>query len=266
MLTKSQARAFFIGGTAFFSIIFIALTIDTLQKIPELSNEKNLTPSVIRGKQIWDDNNCMGCHTLLGEGAYYAPELTKVLDRRGEPWIRLFLKNPEAMFPGQRKMVQYNFTDDQITDVIAFLKWIGEINTQGFPPKPIIAMSSAPIPASTQPAAKPPSALSVTLTDGTTNTAPPDIGREEPATAKSDPPCPPMFTNICMACHVLNGKGAAVGPALDGVGDRFTPELLDVWLKDPQAVKPGTLMPNLGLDEATRRSLVEFLSAQRAGK
>jgi nitric oxide reductase subunit C len=257
MLTKSQARTFFIAGTAFFSIIFIALTVDTLMKIPELSNEKNLTPSVIRGKQIWDDNNCMGCHTLLGEGAYYAPELTKVIDRRGEPWIRIFLKNPEAMFPGQRKMVQYNFTEDQITDVIAFLKWIGEIDTQNFPPKPIIVMASNPIPAPTQPAATSPNATAVTLTD---------TWREAPASANSDPPCPPMFTNICMACHALNGKGAAVGPALDGVGDRFPPEKLDIWLKDPQSVKPGTTMPNLGLDDATRRSLVEFLSAQHARK
>jgi nitric oxide reductase subunit C len=47
----------------------------------------------------------------FGEGAYYAPELTKVVERRGAAWISLFLKDPQKMFPGQRKMVQYNFTD-----------------------------------------------------------------------------------------------------------------------------------------------------------
>jgi nitric oxide reductase subunit C len=76
----------------------------------------------------------MGCHTILGEGAYYAPELTKVVDRRGEPWLRIFLKDPQAMFPGKRRMVQYDFSDEQIEDVIAFLGWIGEIDTNGFPP------------------------------------------------------------------------------------------------------------------------------------
>ena len=64
----------------------------------------------------------MGCHTLFGEGAYYAPELTKVVERRGKPWLRLFLKDPEKMFPGQRKMVNYQFNDKQIEDVIAFLE------------------------------------------------------------------------------------------------------------------------------------------------
>lgn len=43
----------------------------------------------------------MGCHTLLGEGAYYAPELTKVVERRSAAWIDRFLQDPEAMYPGR---------------------------------------------------------------------------------------------------------------------------------------------------------------------
>ena len=133
MLSKSQARIFFLGGTIFFSAIFLFLTVDTLRQVPERSNEQNLGESAIRGKHLFDRSNCMGCHTILGEGAYYAPELTKVYDRRGPEWMAVFLKDPQAMFPGQRKMVQYNFEDSQIADLIAFLKWIGEINTNGFP-------------------------------------------------------------------------------------------------------------------------------------
>lgn len=77
----------------------------------------------------------MGCHTILGEGAYYAPELTKSYERRGPDWIRLFLKDPQAMYPGQRKMVKYNFSEEEISDVIAFLKWNGELDLNGFPAK-----------------------------------------------------------------------------------------------------------------------------------
>lgn len=253
MLSKSQARTFFIGGTAFFAIIFLALTIDSMTKVPALSHEKNMTPSVVRGKQIWDDNNCMGCHTLLGEGAYYAPELTKVYERRGETWMRLFLKDPQAMFPGQRKMVQYHFNDDQISDVIAFLKWIGEIDTNGFPPKPDIVMASAPPPAI---AVSAPSAVNA---DQPPPPPQPQAGADVAAR-------PQIFGTVCIACHALHGTGGAVGPALDGVADRYKPEQLDTWLKDPQAVKPGTLMPNLSLDEATRAELVKFLMTQHAAK
>lgn len=121
MLSKSQARLFFLGGTAFFFIIFLLLTVDTLRQVPERSNEKNLSESVIRGKHLFDRSNCMGCHTILGEGAYYAPELTRAYVRRGPEWMAVFLADPQAMFPGQRKMQQYDFDRGQIADLIAFM-------------------------------------------------------------------------------------------------------------------------------------------------
>jgi mono/diheme cytochrome c family protein len=87
MLSKSQARWFFIGGTIFFFAIFLFLTVDTLREIPARQNSDAMNDSVVRGKHMWDSNNCMGCHTILGEGAYYAPELTKVVERRGKEWL-----------------------------------------------------------------------------------------------------------------------------------------------------------------------------------
>ena len=69
MLSKSAARLFFIAGTAAFSLVFLALTVDTMRQVPERSNAKDLTDSVRRGHDLWTFNNCMGCHTLLGEGA-----------------------------------------------------------------------------------------------------------------------------------------------------------------------------------------------------
>ena len=112
MLTKKQARLFFIGGTVFFGGIFLLLTVDSLARIPERQNSELMTESVVRGKMIWESSNCMGCHTILGEGAYYAPELTKVVDRRGEALDpRLPARSRRRCIPGQRKMVQYDFTE-----------------------------------------------------------------------------------------------------------------------------------------------------------
>ena len=78
----------------------------------------------------------MGCHTLLGEGAYYAPELTKVYDRRGEGYMKAVLTSKAPWAPRGRKMVAYNFSDKDANDLVAFFKWIGEIDLNGFPPKP----------------------------------------------------------------------------------------------------------------------------------
>ena len=72
--TKGMARNIYFGGSVFFFLIFLALTYHTEQTFPERSNETLLSESVIRGKTVWEHNNCIGCHTLLGEGAYFAPE------------------------------------------------------------------------------------------------------------------------------------------------------------------------------------------------
>ncbi len=65
----------------------------------------------------------------------------------------------------------------------------------------------------------------------------------------------------CSGCHSIGGQGGDVGPALDTVGDRYTPEWLFTWLKDPAAVKPGTMMPNLGLTDEERAHLVFYLAS-----
>ncbi|MCO4745014.1 MAG: cytochrome c [Proteobacteria bacterium] len=231
MLSKSQAKWFFLVATGGFSAVFLFLTVDTIRQLPERTHENDLSESALRGRLIWDENNCMGCHTLLGEGAYYAPELTLAVERRGKPWLRTFLKDPQAMYPGRRKMVQYNFTEEEIEDVIDFLDWVGKIDTNGFPAKPRLQGL------------------------GASEALPTEAGVAALAAA------PPVYGTICAACHAVGGSGGNVGPALDGVGTRITSADLDIWLKDPQSVKPGTTMPNLNLTDADRAALVTWLSS-----
>lgn len=224
MLSKSAAKKFFLIGTVLCSGCFVVLTIDTIQRVPQQTRSENITPEVIHGKDLWDHNNCMGCHTIMGEGAYYAPELTKVYTRRGEPFIRAMLKDPQAMFPGQRKMQKYNFTEQEIDALVAFLKWIGEVDLNGFPAKPDLAPTN-------------PEPTSATV-----------LAR------------PAIYDQVCVACHSLKGSGGAVGPALDGVGNRFAENYFVSWLKDPIAVKADSKMPKLPLTEEQIQDLAKFLS------
>jgi mono/diheme cytochrome c family protein len=65
----------------------------------------------------------------------------------------------------------------------------------------------------------------------------------------------------CRACHMIGAEGAGRGgPDLTMVGFRRTPAWLDRWLKDPQAWKADTLMPNPHLNEKSREALVEYLA------
>lgn len=225
MLSKSQARAFFLGGTGVFTAAFLALTVDSMRQVPKMTNEEKLTEEVIAGKVIWEKNNCMGCHTLFGEGAYYAPELTKVVDRRGKEFLKLFLKDPEKMYPGERKMVNYNFTDEEIEHVIAFLEWCGEVDLNGFPADPPLGRVADPV---------------VT-------------------TAKSDLPQPEIFKTICIACHAVGGAGGVVGPPLDIVGTKMDREALKAWISDPQKIKPGTAMPQIPMTPEQLDEVADYL-------
>jgi nitric oxide reductase subunit C len=50
---------------------------------PDLTNADRITDEVLAGKDLWHHNNCVNCHTLMGEGAYYAPDLTQITQQRG---------------------------------------------------------------------------------------------------------------------------------------------------------------------------------------
>jgi len=132
MLSKSQARAFFLGGTLVTFSIFIGLTVYSFMPRNDQTNYNKIDKNVVRGKQIWEANNCMGCHTILGEGGYYAPELTKVIDRRGEGYVKAVLMSPIPWSPNGRKMVAYKMSEADAEAVVAYFKWIGKIDLNGF--------------------------------------------------------------------------------------------------------------------------------------
>ncbi|MBV8156788.1 MAG: cytochrome c [Dyella sp.] len=144
--TKSTARNIFYGGSLFFVLVFLAMTFQTEQTISKYDNSENLTPAVVRGKKLWEVNNCGGCHTLLGEGAYFAPELGNVYTRRGAEFIKIWMKsrptNEEwlkmrAASPDvshRRQMPNFNLNDQQVDDMVEFLKYTNGINSGNWPP------------------------------------------------------------------------------------------------------------------------------------
>jgi nitric oxide reductase subunit C len=135
VFTKSMARNVFYGGSMFFFLLFLALTFDTVRTLPKRDMRQNITPLVVEGKKIWETRNCIGCHTLLGEGAYFAPELGNVVARIGEPGVKAFIMSrPVEGVPGRRSMPQFNLTEHELDAITAFLKHVGTIDTAKWPP------------------------------------------------------------------------------------------------------------------------------------
>jgi nitric oxide reductase subunit C len=198
-VTKRGARRFFVVSTLLSALVFTALTIDSHRQFPRLTNAAAIDERVLAGKHVWHRRNCINCHTLLGEGAYYAPDLTQITAQRGAAYLREFLKDPARFYSESRDgrlMPDLNLSDRDIDDVIAFLGWVSRIDTQGWPPRPILVRGSA-VPGAVLGAAPTPAA----------SQDPVELGR---ALFSATPPG-------CAACHSLVPGVNIVGPTLAGI-------------------------------------------------
>lgn len=78
----------------------------------------------------------------------------------------------------------------------------------------------------------------------------------------------------CVSCHAIPGVSSVnddeIAPNLDGFDRRHyiagqipnRPEELVQWLRAPDQIAPGTLMPNLGVTEQDARDMAAFLYDQ----
>jgi len=198
-MTKRGTRGFFVASTLISALVFLALTIDSHRKIPALTNAAAIDAEVLAGKEVWHKNNCINCHTLLGEGAYYAPDLTQITAQRGAGYLREFLKDPSRFYSedrDRRLMPTLKLSDPEITAVIAFLGWVSKIDTQGWPPRPILVRGSAV-----------PGAVAAMVPEKPASNDPVELGR---ATFNATPPG-------CSACHSVAPNINIVGPSLASI-------------------------------------------------
>jgi nitric oxide reductase subunit C len=201
-MTRRHTRIFFVAGTSIFAALFIGLTIHSHTKFGELTHADAITPEVIAGKHVWHRKNCINCHTLLGEGAYYAPDLTKIAQHRGEAYLRAFLRDPSKYYSEERHgrlMPNPNLSEEQITSVIAFLGWVSRIDNQNWPPRPILVT-----------AASPQGIVLGTAAPGAASAEPVALG--EALFARTPP--------ACFGCHSLQQGVILVGPSLAGLATR----------------------------------------------
>ncbi len=112
-------------------------------------SEKEAAALLHLGKLTSQAKNCMNCHTLLGNGAYYAPDLTKAwLDpawqKSGamqamtgkntvEEAMAEFLQHPSQYPTHARMMPNLDITAEEAKGLVAFLKHMSSIDTNGFP-------------------------------------------------------------------------------------------------------------------------------------
>ena len=235
----------FFGGSLAFLALFIVFTFHTMSVMPRATHAEALTTSVVTGKIAWQRHLCIDCHTILGNGAYYAPDLTKAWNRfeirsggdRAATRAALvaFMRNPPGPSPTRRGMPAVA-SDADAQSLADFLEWTSRIDTNGWPPAPLRKPTAAPPPAAARP-----------NSDGAR-----------------------AFASAgCTACHSIGG-GAVVGPDLRDVAKRYERAELVQWMQDSgvlYAKRAGPrnagfpLMPALHVSDVEAQRIADYLIA-----
>jgi mono/diheme cytochrome c family protein len=179
--------------------------------------------------QLINDLACFSCHTINGRGGDMAPDLTWEGSAVQRQWLIGFLKNPNTLRPALiRRMPRFNLSDSEITDLTDYIRTVYQTP----------AFDRDSLPESGYPAAQV------------------EQGRQ-------------LFYSkyACQACHIVDTKTdkGYIGPTLTQVGSRLTAAWIYHWLKDPQALRPGTMEPNRHMSDEDAQALTAYLSTLKSG-
>ncbi|MBI5576708.1 MAG: cytochrome c [Deltaproteobacteria bacterium] len=231
-MTKKTAFWIFLLGTLSSAVLFLALTWDTHRQVVALSHADKIDDRVVAGKRAFEKYNCNDCHTILGFGAYYAPDLTRVSRRVGDDGIRFRIRNPQAAFANSwRKMPDVHASDAEIEDMVAFFRWVGEVNNNDWPPQDSKKRLSR--------------------------------GEQVMVASVGVSPGAAVFQSKgCMNCHSLRGTGGTFAPPLDTIGRSLSAEQIEHYVRDPKSVNPNAKMPpQKDLTEREIDEVAKFLSS-----
>ena len=219
-MSNKGARNLFIFGSLIFFAIFIAMTVDTIGKIDGRAPE--ITPDVDAGKMVWHKYDCIGCHTIFGNGTYFAPDMTKMAARKPKSYLKQFIMDPKSV-NAHAVMPKLGITSDEADNLIAFLDWVSKVDTNGWPPKPILATAAGV-------AGKP-------LTAGQLV----------------------YQSQGCSSCHSINGIGGTMAPDLTKVGSKRDHDWLFGHFKDPQKYVKNSAMPPVTLSDEEIGQLTAYM-------
>lgn len=177
--------------------------------------------------QLIQDLNCFSCHTINGRGGDMAPDLTWEGSSVQRDWLVQFFRNPNTLRPALvRRMPKFNLNDAEINTLTDYLMTVYQ--------SPKIDRDSMPL------TGYPPGQI--------------ELGRQLYYSKYS-----------CQACHIIDTKQdkGYIGPTLTHVGSRLTAAWVYSWMKDPQALRPGTQEPKRNMSDDDARALTAFLMSQK---
>ena len=208
-------------------------------------------PLLSKGKKLFTDVGCWGCHPIEGYNdlAKRGPTLTNIASKTTPGWLHTWIEYPKGWRPGTRmpsfwpgavdadsiphpesqkpeevKAKQQKLRDQEVSAIVAYL-WVNSEKA------PLLAQSAP---------------------------------KGDAAKGKE------TFESVgCKACHVAEKDSAArrsegsderdYAPNLWNIADKARPEWIYSWVKNPKAMWPETKMPDLRLSDAEAANVTAYL-------
>jgi ubiquinol-cytochrome c reductase cytochrome b subunit len=113
----SKRPAVVISGVLFLLVVFslLGLSLKNLYAVPRVD------PALARGRALFNQFGCVGCHRIHGEGGAVGPDLSYVGDTRPDrEWHLKHLRDPQSVSPGSI-MPKFPLDDKQLNDLTSYL-------------------------------------------------------------------------------------------------------------------------------------------------
>ena len=190
--------------------------------------ESDYQPAGKAGK-IMADLACFSCHRIDGHGGNMAPDLTWEGSSVQREWLVQFFKNPGTLRPALiRRMPRFNLTDTEVSELTDYVMTVYQSPAVDRDSMPLSGYSPGQV----------------------------ELGKQ-------------LFYGkyACQGCHIVDSKTdkGYIGPTLTQVGSRLTAAWVYQWMKNPQALRPGTMEPNRAVSDEDARALTAFLISQKGG-
>lgn len=124
-------RALFFGGSAAcMAAMFFYLTPASLAYMNQANHvgPEGVPQEVARGKVVWQKFVCVDCHTILGDGTQYAPELGRIGIKRDDAYLKMYVKGAQTLNPTGGMPSFPAMSDAEAADLVAFLNHTSQVN------------------------------------------------------------------------------------------------------------------------------------------
>ena len=156
--------------------------------------------------KLYERYKCSVCHRFNGYGGTLAPDLSFEGSRSQQTWLVDFLRHPQTLRPTLTvRMPDFNMSDQDATAIANYIA--ASLKS----PKVDLAAVNA-----------------------------------QQFTAQMATRGKRLYEEKyeCQSCHTVGSSGGYVGPSLNNVGNWLTPAWIEAWLRDPEALLPGTIEPH----------------------